>query len=36
MSINPDTSKQAQEVVFFTEDNLSISVINSKAFGDTS
>ena len=36
MSFNPDPSKQAQVVIFFTEDNQSISIINSKAFGDTS
>ena len=36
MSFNPDPSKQAQEVIFFTEDTQSISIINSKAFGDTS
>ena len=36
MSFNPDPSKQAQEVIFFTEDNQSISIINSKAFGHTS
>ena len=36
MSINLDPSKQAQEVIFFTEDNQSLSIINSKAFGDTS
>ena len=36
MSFNPDPSKQAQKVIFFTEDNQSISIINSKAFGDTS
>ena len=36
MSFNPDPSKQAQEVIVFTEDDQSISVINPKAFGDTS
>ena len=36
MSINLDPSKQAQEVIFFTEDNQSLSIINSKAFGNTS
>ena len=28
MAFNPDPSKQAQEVIFFTEDNQSISIIN--------
>ena len=32
---HPDPSKQAQDVIFFTKDNQSISHINSKAFGDT-
>ena len=36
MSFNPDPSKQVQVVMFFTEDNQSISIFNSKAFGDTS
>ena len=34
MSFSPDPSKQAQEVIFFTEDNQNVSIINSKAFGD--
>ena len=34
MFFNPDPSKQAQEIIFFTEDNQSILIINSKAFGD--
>ena len=34
MSLNLDPLKQAQEVISFTEDNQSISIINSKAFGD--
>ena len=36
MSLNLDPLKQAQEVISFTEDNQSISIINSKAFGDIS
>ena len=36
ISFNPDPSKQAQVVIFFKEDNQSMSIINSKAFGDTS
>ena len=36
MSFNSDPSKQAQVVIFFTEDNQSISIINSKGFGGTS
>ena len=36
MFFNPDPSKQAQEIIFFTEVNQSISIINSKAFMDTS
>ena len=36
MSFNPDPSKQAQDIIFFTEDNQSISIINSKAFEHTS
>ena len=34
MPFNLDPLKQAQEVISFTEDNQSISIINSKAFGD--
>ena len=34
MSFSPDPSKQAQEVIFFTEDNQNVSIINSKAFSD--
>ena len=33
MSFNPNSSKQTQVVIFFTEDNQSISIINSKGFG---
>ena len=36
MSVNPNPLKQAQEVIFLMADNQSISIINSKAFGDTS
>ena len=36
MSLNLDPLKQAQEVISFMEDNQSISIINSKAFGDIS
>ena len=36
MSFNLVPSKQAQEVIFFTENNQSISIINSEAFEDTS
>ena len=36
MSLNLDPLKQAQEVISFTEDNQSISIINSKAFGNIS
>ena len=36
MSLNLDPLKQAQEVISFTEDNQSISIINSKGFGDIS
>ena len=36
ISFNLDPSKQAQEVIFFTENNQSISIINSEAFEDTS
>ena len=36
MSLNLDPLKQAQEVISFTEDNQSISIINSKASGDIS
>ena len=35
MSFHPDPSKQIQEVIFFTEGNQIISIINSKAFGNT-
>ena len=33
MSFNPDPSKQAQKVIFFTEDNQSISIITQKHLG---
>ena len=36
MSFNPHPSKQAQEVICFTEDNQSISIINTKVFWDIS
>ena len=36
MSFNSDPSKQAQVVIFFTEDIQSISIINSKGFWDAS
>ena len=36
MSLNLDPLKQAQEVISFTEDNQSISIIDSKTFGDIS
>ena len=36
MSFNLDSLKQAQEVISFTEDNQSISIIDSKTFGDIS
>ena len=35
ISFNPDPSKQSQVVIFFTGDNPSISIINSKVFGNT-
>ena len=35
ISFNPDPSKQSQVVIFFTGDNQSISIINSKVFGNT-
>ena len=36
MSFNPDSSKQAQEAIIFTEDNQTISIVNSKAIADRS
>ena len=36
MTFNPNPSKQAPEIIFFTEDNQTISITNSKAFEDTS
>ena len=34
ISCNRNPSKQAQDIMFFTEDNQTISIINSKAFED--
>ena len=36
MFFSPDPSKQALDIIFFTEGNQSISIVNSTAFVDTS